>query len=469
MVLTRPSAPSARLCSSNAITAVLLLVAAGCASHTWTCDRADVSHQLEQRIGHDIGPPSPWAGLLPPGACLEDGLAEDEAVVIALWNNASFQEVLVDLDLSRADLIQAKLLPNPELWYLSPIDVKQLEYAVEFPIEVLWLRPFRIASARRESERTCARLVQSGLNLMRDVRQAYADLVLAHGRLQVAEEAVRLRGRVAQLAEARLKAGDAGPPETAAARIDALQAQQDLVRVRYDVTLAEETLRNLLALGNWREPLLVEAATTVKANLDPDALTAEAVANRPDAVAADQAVLAAEERVRLARLSWFRFLGIIDANGSGQKGHEIGPGFRVTLPIFNQGQGLVARAEAELERAVRQRTTVHDQILLDVNRAFAQYEQARAELDYLVAKVHPEVEAAIRRSERAYQEGNVSYLLVLESTRQLLDSRLRAAQLQANLHRAWAELERSVGRRLELCASEPLLPAPRPAEKEVSP
>lgn len=40
-----------------------------------------------------------------------------------------------------------------------------LEYAVEFPIEVLWLRPFRIASARFENERVCERLVQSGLDL----------------------------------------------------------------------------------------------------------------------------------------------------------------------------------------------------------------------------------------------------------------------------------------------------------------
>ncbi len=60
----------------------------------------------------------------------------------------------------------------------------------------------------------------------------------------------------------------------------------------------------------------------------------------------------------------------------------------------------------------------------------------------------PEVEAAIARSRRAYQEGNATYLIVLETTRQFLDSRLRQAQLQGDLRRAWAELERSVGRRL---------------------
>jgi hypothetical protein len=39
-------------------------------------------------------------------------------------------------------------------------------------------------------------------------------------------------------------------------------------------------------------------------------------------------------------------------------------------------------------------------------------------------------------------------VVVLETTRQLLDSRLRREQLLADLRRSWADLERSVGRRL---------------------
>jgi cobalt-zinc-cadmium efflux system outer membrane protein len=48
----------------------------------------------------------------------------------------------------------------------------------------------------------------------------------------------------------------------------------------------------------------------------------------------------------------------------------------------------------------------------------------------------------------------------LETTRQLLDSRLRQEQLRAELRRAWADLERSVGRRLD---AEPPIEVPRRA------
>ncbi len=76
------------------------------------------------------------------------------------------------------------------------------------------------------------------------------------------------------------------------------------------------------------------------------------------------------------------------------------------------------------------------------------YEQARSEYEILLGKVKSEAEAGIQRSQKAYEDGNAGYLIVLETTRQLIDTNNREAQLKADLQRAWAELERSVGRRL---------------------
>ena len=45
---------------------------------------------------------------------------------------------------------------------------------------------------------------------------------------------------------------------------------------------------------------------------------------------------------------------------------------------------------------------------------------------------------SIRRARTAYEEGNATYLIVLEATRQQLDTLLREAQLQADFRRARA-------------------------------
>jgi cobalt-zinc-cadmium efflux system outer membrane protein len=429
-------------------------------------DRSTIAALLTERIGHANSSQTCAAPItLPPGASLDDGLTEDEAISIALWNNAGFQAVLVDLGIARGDLIQAGLLPNPEFFYSFNVPDKPLRYAFEFPIEALWLRPIRMKVAAREADRTADRLTQAGLDLMRDVRQGYADVVLAKERVRVAEEGVKLRGRVAELAAKRLKAGDISPQEAATAQIDALQAQQDLTRIRYEVPIAEERLRNLMGISPMREPLRLDPSPPPACReFDVDGLMDEAKTNRPDALAAAEAVAAADNRLRFARLGWVRFLGIGDATSGRRTGHEFGPALRFTVPLFNWNQGGIARAEAELEQASRNQTTVQYQIILDVQQAYLQYQQACAELSVVTNKVRPEVETQITRSQRAYEEGNVPIFIVLEATRQLLDTELRQAQLQAELRRVWAQLERSVGRRL--VPSTPPVVLPQPLREE---
>lgn len=428
----------------------------GCQTAPIAPDRSTVSTHLTKRVGHSIPcRTGPDAVTLPPGAALDDGVTEDEAIAIALWNNAAFQELLADLGIARGDLIQAGLLPNPEFVYFFQVPDKPFKYAFEFPIEALWLRPIRVKTAANEAERTAQRLTQAGLDLMRDVRQAYADVVLARERVKVAQEGVKLRGQIADLAQKRFNAGDASEQEAATGKIDVARAEQDAARIEYDVPVLEERLRNLMGLGPLRDPLRLDPSPLPPSQtFDAEALTNEATISRPDAVAAAKAVAAAEARVRFAKLGWVRLLGIADATSGRATGHEFGPGLRFTVPLFNWNQGNIARAEAELERAVRNQKTIAYQIILDVHRSYSQYRQSCSELEVLRAKVRPEIEGAVRRAQSAYREGNVPIFIVLETTRQRLDTDLREAVLAGDMRRFWAELERSVGRRLI-----PLIPA----------
>lgn len=437
--------PVARLLAA----AVTGLVAVGCTTAP-ECDRATVSQKVQERFALPVGTgPCPDRVLVPEGIEAGKPMAEDQAVLVALYNNAAFHEALVELDLTRADLLQAGLLPNPEFVYFWGEPSKPLKFLVDFPIEALWLRPVRLKVAAAENARACDRVTQLALDLIRDTRTAYADLRLAHDQLKVTTLSVELRERVAGLVETRLKAGDASDLELSTARIDALQAAQELTRTRFEVAAVQERLRNLTGLSRLTQPLVPDDAPfDPRTDASVDQLVSEAISSRPDAGAAGAAAAAAGERARVARLSWFRVLGILDATSGRASGHEIGPAGRVTIPLFNHGQGLTARADAEFEQLSRRRQTVHDLIVQDVRTAYARYQQTRAELDLLRTKTRPEVEANIRRAESAFRDGNATFLIVLEANRQLIATYAREAQLAADLRRAWAELERGVGRRL---------------------
>lgn len=114
------------------LTILLALVLAGCAAA-----RQDASPQLAARLGVPDRPDAATGTAIPPGVTLEDGLTQEEAVAVALWNNPDFRVQLTDLGFARADLLEAGLLRNPVLSLLFPLGPKQFEATLRFPIEVL--------------------------------------------------------------------------------------------------------------------------------------------------------------------------------------------------------------------------------------------------------------------------------------------------------------------------------------------
>jgi cobalt-zinc-cadmium efflux system outer membrane protein len=64
-------------------------------------DRRNVSSEIERRTGHKIAPAAPGRERgLPPGVALGEVLGADDAVAIALWNNAALQADLARLGLA---------------------------------------------------------------------------------------------------------------------------------------------------------------------------------------------------------------------------------------------------------------------------------------------------------------------------------------------------------------------------------
>ena len=430
---------------------VLVTTLLGCAGPQSHYGRRCVSSDLESRTCYALGPaPGPCEVCLPPGVIFEDGVSEEEAVVIALWNNAAYQELLAELGITKAEIIEAAQLTNPRLWAVFPVGVKQLEFTLYVPLEAIWLRPRRLAAAKLKSHQTASQRVQDGLDLIRDVRAACAELTLAHDRLRIAREGAQLHGRIAGLASARVKAGSASELDASTARIDHMRQIQHAAALEHEVELARQRLRYLLGIesSEIRVDAIVPSAPG-ELRSDVEALVAEAWSVRPDLQAAESAYEAAIQRLEVARRDVMRISAIFpDANERGEKGFEAGPGLDLTIPLFHQNQGAIARAGAEVEKADRHYTALRDAIALEVRQAHTRYFQAQQALRMWDAEIVPSVEEAIARAEKAYLGGGTSLLLMLQTSRQLVDSQMQRAEAAAALGRAAAQLERSVGWRV---------------------
>jgi len=446
---------SANRCYLLLIATACLLAVAGCAGplgHRAANSLAGthLNSDLMDRTGYDLGPQKNIGVACLPEPFNEQSLSEEDAINMALWNNPGYQELLADLKISQADLLQAAQIRNPQVITFFPWGPKQWELTLYLPIEILWARPPRVAAAQLETKRVGQRLVQDGLNAVRDTRLAYADWQLADQRLELVARGTELRKEIARIGEEKLKAGEMAELDVAPVRLDAIFAEQELRQAHRDFEIAQERMRYLLGIALTDISIIPGPVSAVPEDeFDVEALVQQSVLCRPDIRAAELAAYAAEQRAKLAHRDYLNLSGVLpDLNSRGQNGFEAGPGLQLNLPIFNLNQGAIARAEADAERLRRQRQNLQATAATEIRQAYLRLQQARDNYVTWRDQAVPQAEESIRNARQALEEDAVTQLLVLETTRQWLDANNRKLQAAADVRRAVAELERSVGKRL---------------------
>jgi cobalt-zinc-cadmium efflux system outer membrane protein len=428
---------------------ILFAASAACAT-TQAPDRVNVATALTGRTGVDAkGLPAPgpkWTS--PPGTSLDDGLAIDEAVGIALWNNPDFQVALTSLGIARADLIEAGLLKNPVFSLLFPWGPKQLEFTLTWPVDALWQRPKRIEDAKLNAQAVAEQLVANGMRVIADVRLAFYEVLVAEQRLTLAAEQAGVAAEAAKLAEGRLRVGDISDLEARLARADAVRLEMARLTRVSGRDLAVVRLRALLGLepGAPAVKLVAPPLPTSEGCVEGPALLKSALAARPEVRAAELQIEAAGARAGLEKARIVALTASLDANQRGVEGFEMGPGIGVEVPIFSQNQGRRARAAAEVEQAARRYAAVRANVASEIGAATIALTEARNTARLIGDDAAVSLATARQQVERLYAAGEISLLDMLQTRQRLID--LEATRLDAMLgvDRAIVRLEQAVGR-----------------------
>jgi cobalt-zinc-cadmium efflux system outer membrane protein len=281
-------------------------------------------------------------------------LSPDQAVELALARPDVIQRFQTDIDLARADLIEARTWANPEI-LLSHEDP---DSPVDGPTEtsVLLAQEFQLGGRRRLA-RAAAELgitaAQAGADAARAALRAevldHYYTVLAGERIVADVSAYRDRlARLAEVAERRRAAGDlsgyesrriAQLDQTAQARLALTQADTAAARGRLEGLIAEPVppLTDAVNLA----PAPPSSLASLTAQLD-QATELRALDRRRDATTA---ALTAAERLALPvtiGIGQKRFGG-----GGGAGDNALLLEVSVPLPLFDRNQAAIARASAQ--------------------------------------------------------------------------------------------------------------------------
>ncbi|MBX7078708.1 MAG: TolC family protein [Nannocystaceae bacterium] len=404
-----------------------------------------MSQELRARVGggYDARREPTDPPTLPPGVVVADGCSADEAVAIAIWNSPAFRVELTRLRVAEAELAGAKRPSNPTLRLLFPAGPQQLGALVTWPLETLIMLPRRVKIARKNLAEVAQSLVQVGTDLARDAKLAHVEWRLAHERVRVRQVIAQQWSEIAAVVRARAEAGDVAPAEVDAADADAMLAADDAARAELEVTVAASRLAARIGYPDAVRLVPDDGAAATEPPPPADRLTALALASRADLRAAAIAIDAASLIVGLERASVFTLAGVVSGNGAAYTG-----GVQAEIPLASQNQAGRGRAKGRQQAARWRYQELALRIGVEVTQARAQLTAAQRSSSLYHGEIVDARQRELATATARYRAGESDYGGVLLSAQRLEQTRLREVELDAEVRRAHAELERATGGRL---------------------
>lgn len=442
----------------------LALLVSGCVS----VSRRDGADQVEKLVGARVPTAFAWRTDPAGRAAIDARVAEivaapltpTSAIALAQLRNPDIAARYAELGIAQADVVEASRIGNPTLAVSTSKTggVRKTTSELGAPLADLLLLPSRKRLAENEYVRAQQTIAAALVNLAAD---AEADWYTAAGAEQVAGMRAAVAKAAAASAELAQRFYDAGninalqlKLEQAAAsqaRIAATSAQADSVRARLALN-ARMGLSGAEA-AQWR--LDVPLASPVAQEDTLETLQQLANEQRLDLAAARREVDILADALGVAK-RW-RLLGEVEVGvetetETGAK-RVTGPTLALALPLFNQGQAAIARAQAQLEisRAdlAQLQLAIDNDVRLGVERVAALRGIAE---DYRNALV-PQREAVVARQLERFNYMLIGAFELLLSKQEEYDAYQGYLEAVRDYWLARVDLARAIGTRLPSEAS----------------
>ena len=338
------------------------LALAGCASLSPQPPADEVSSLLESRgaVAVDwsaVGAPADERRAL--SEWLDKPMTLDAALRVAMLQSPSLREEYARLGLARAEVLEAVQLENPRL-SLSRLSVDggghNRTAGLSLPLVDLLVLPARARLAAADYERARLDVAGSVLGIAADVEAAWYAYVAARQVAAMRGAVAEGSAAAAELAQRFFDAGNISELQLRQEQAIASEARIDALRARADAGRHRLELNTLLGLSGpaaqWE--VSENLPLPVPREDDPAQLVQLARDGNLELLAARQEAQVLADALGLTRtLRWL---------GSSEIGYEReeeadgkrlrGPHLSLELPVFNQGQAKMARAQAQLAGAL---------------------------------------------------------------------------------------------------------------------
>ena len=436
----------------------IAIAMSGCASVSRDAGIADVGAMTKAALGQPIqfrtGSKEDEQVDARVRSLLQAELTPESAIEVALLNNPGLQATFADLGVAQADLVQAGLLKNPTFGVSvrfpnqSGANIDN-DFTIAQDLLDLFILPLRKRVAAQQLEQAKLRVGEAAIRLAGSVRQAYFNLAAAEQTTEMWSMKLEGQRATAEFSSKLREAGNIRELDLAM-EIDSYESTRvSFARAQTAGVLARETFARLL--GVWGSQLNFKTARLPElppTELPVEHLEAIAMERRLDLQAARRELEALSYAASLQGST--RFFPAVQIGASTER--ESPEGVRVTgptlsleLPIFDQGQARVARADALVRQSASRLAAMAITARSEVRSARDRLLAERSIVDHYRSQVMPRREKIVKLSQLQYNAMQIGLNVVLQAKQNQVNAYRDYIEAVRDYWVARSELELAIG------------------------
>lgn len=391
-----------------------------------------------------------WDGRAP--------LKVEQALAMALRNNREIRGQVESIAASRADLVQAGLLPNPvvALTLRFPFDPVSggsfVGASLVQSFTALWLRDGKIKSADARLNQSVLDVSDKALRLVAEVRSTHTRITFGQRAVLLSDENLATIQRTIDSLDARVRGGEGTPLDVNRARQQLAKAQAERAIILRDLAKQRRRMLELIGFAAENAEWTAETAAVSTTNNIPDeaAVVAMAGTQRLDVAAArllveaQRADLSIEER---SRLKDFGLGADLERDVNGKK--TIGPVVEVGIPIFDSNQAQIAKAGSLARAALANYQAISQRATREVRVAWVELDAAMRLADQYRETVLSIAQRNLTLAQSALKAGQTDVTVLLDAQRELVEARRTLSDLERDAALARIALEQAAGGTLD--------------------
>ena len=417
-------------------------------------------------VGRRVGAVLVWLAV-PAAAAAQTPAARlsmPDAVRLALEHNHQLASQRLNVDVSKADEITAALKPNPvftsvnenfpvfspsQLTLNNVANNQNYVESLSYLFERGGKREKRTLVARDTTEVVAKTTVDAERQLTFQTQQAFINVLLAKSTLSFARDDLKNFSDVVELNRQRMIAGALAEADFAKISLQKLQFEQDVSSSEVALVQAKAALRLDVGFEAVTEDFDVDGDLAyAKYPLALDDLKREALATRPDLLAAQSSLRLAQDSVALAFANRARDLtGEVEYDRAGDF-NALGFGIAIELPFHDRNQGNIAHSQVAVRQAVESEIQARVSVLTDVVTAYASFQTNEKVIALYQSGYLEQARQSLETTQYVYQRGSGSLLDLLDAERTYRATQLAFRQALAAYMTSAQQINFAVGKQV---------------------